>query len=87
MKKLFFFLLLLIFMIGGCATYWYNPAKTLEQAKQELGVNYSHFMDAPLLFARNAKQKGYQELTKDKLPTDIRTQKIDLFGAIYIAGE
>ena len=79
--------IIFIFLISSCATYYYQEGKTLEQAQQDLGTAYSHFLDSPFLFAKQAKLKGYQELTKDKLPEGTRTQQIDLFGAIYIAGK
>lgn len=79
--------IIFILLISGCATYYYQEGKTLEQAQKDLDVVYSHFLDAPFLFSKNAKQKGYKELTKDKLPKDIKTQQIDLLGAIYIAGK
>jgi hypothetical protein len=80
--------LLLVVSIGGCTTYYYQPGKTLEQCLQDSFTCRQISWDLvvnPFLYSECMKNLGYEELTKEQLPSEIRTCKAGVSAVMYWA--
>ena len=92
-----FLLLGLIYFSGGCAKYYYQEGRTFHQCardradcfselKKRLGSEDQKPGDYEHKYMENCmKQKGYELVTEDKLPLDVKREDPDssLYGFLY----
>lgn len=86
--------LLVMVCVSGCATYWYQPSKTLNQCYQDAkecmyDANKHAFpVGATTLYLQCMKVRGYRALTKDQLPTGfaLKIHQVDDIGQVFATG-
>lgn len=79
----------LLLVVGGCTKmYFHRPNTTLEQCSQDFfECDPGHtFNPTGLFYPWCMKDRGYQNLTKDQLPMEVRTRQTRPFHLQYLAG-
>lgn len=78
----------LVLLVNGCATYHYQPGKTLEQSLKDSKECMAISPAGDLTFYPYCMRDcGYKKLSKKQLPAGVRTQHVGVISLYYVAGK
>ena len=78
----------LVLLVNGCATYHYQPGKTLEQCLKDSKECMAISPAGDLTFYPYCMRDcGYKKLSKKQLPAGVRTQHVGVISLYFVAGK